>query len=117
MSAIRFGVLLVMMVAGGTTCLAGKSAAADPGQARVSKGKTLYLRHCAGCHGTGGKGDGYKLLGADPANLTSPSIQKRSDSVLLKAIHEGKPNMPSWNLRLSEQDSRDVLAHIRTLAQ
>lgn len=118
MSAIQFALLFVMTaVAGATPFLAYEPLAAEPGQARVSKGKTLYLRHCAGCHGTGGKGDGYKLLGADPANLTSPSTQKKSDSVLLNAIHEGKPNMPAWNLRLSERDSREVLAFIRTLSK
>ena len=34
-----------------------------------------------------------------------------------KTIHEGNPNMPSWKGRLSEQDSRAVLAYIRTLAK
>ncbi len=83
----------------------------------TSKGKTVYDRYCAGCHGAEGKGDGYKLLGADPANLASPATKQKSDAVLLKTIHEGKPGMPSWKLRLSEEDSRDVLAYIRTLAR
>jgi mono/diheme cytochrome c family protein len=91
--------------------------ATDPSQARIEKGKIVFVKHCAGCHGAEGKGDGYKLLGADPANLTSPSIKKKSDSALLKTIHEGNPNMPSWKVRLSEQDSRAVLAYIRTMAK
>ena len=91
--------------------------AADPSQARIEKGKSVFVKHCAGCHGAEGKGDGYKLLGADPANLTSPSIKKKSDSAVLKTIHEGNPNMPSWKVRLSEQDSRAVLAYIRTLSK
>ena len=84
----------------------------------VAGGKTLFVRYCTGCHGPEGGGDGYKFLrGPDPANLTSPSIKKKSDAVLLKTIHEGKPNMPPWNTRLSEKESRDVLAYVRTLGK
>ncbi|HSB44898.1 MAG TPA: cytochrome c [Nitrospira sp.] len=83
----------------------------------VARGKTLFVRNCAGCHGSQGKGDGYRILGADPADLTSPSITKKSDADLLKTIHDGKPNMPAWNVHLSEDQSRDVLAYVRTFAK
>ena len=62
----------------------------------VARGKTLFVRDCAGCHGPQGKGDGYRILGPDPANLTAPSTTKKSDADLLKTIHDGKPNMPAW---------------------
>jgi mono/diheme cytochrome c family protein len=88
---------------------------ADPGEGNAAKGKTLFVRYCTGCHGSGGQGDGYRLLGPDPANLTALTTKKKPDSELLKTIHEGKPNMPAWNLRLSKEDSRDMLAYIRTL--
>jgi mono/diheme cytochrome c family protein len=91
--------------------------AADPSQVRIEKGKTLFVKHCAGCHGAQGKGDGYQLLGPDPANLTASATKKKSDKALLNTIHEGKSIMPSWKVRLSEQDSRDVLAYIRTLSK
>jgi mono/diheme cytochrome c family protein len=83
----------------------------------VAKGEKVFVRHCAGCHGLEGKGDGYLLLGPEPANLTRPTTKKRSDTMLLQTIHEGKPNIPSWKTRLSEEDSRNVLAYIRTLAK
>ena len=84
----------------------------------VARGKTLFARYCTGCHGPEGGGDGYRFSrGPDAANLTSPSIKKKSDAVLLKTIHEGKPNMPPWNTRLSEKESRDVLTYVRTLAK
>ncbi|BFU93216.1 MAG: putative Cytochrome c55x [Nitrospira sp.] len=82
-----------------------------------AKGKRVFAQHCAGCHGTEGKGDGYLLLGPDPANLTRPVTKKKSDAMLLQTIHEGKPNMPSWKARLSDNESRAVLAYIRTLAK
>ena len=84
----------------------------------VARGKTLFIKYCTGCHGPQGGGDGYKFLrGPDPANLRSPSIKKKTDALLLKTIHEGKPNMPPWNVRFSEKESRDVLAYVRTLAK
>ncbi len=82
-----------------------------------STGNMIFARHCAGCHGPEGKGDGYRMLGPDPAHLTRPSTRKKSDAALLQTIHEGKPNMPSWKLRLSEEESQAVLAYIRTLAK
>ena len=116
MIAVYAGLWLILMVGAGQPAVYGQEVA-DSEQARVAKGKKVYVKYCAGCHGAQGKGDGYKLLGADPANLTSPSIKQTSDSALLKTIHEGNPNMPSWKVRLSEQDSRAVLAYIRTLSK
>ena len=84
----------------------------------VAKGKTLFGKYCTGCHGPEGGGDGYKFLrGPDPANLRSPSIRKKSDADLFQTIHEGKPNMPPWNTRLSQKESSDILAYVRTLAK
>lgn len=88
---------------------------AEANQPDASKGRTIFVKYCSGCHGIQGQGDGYRLLGPDPANLVSPSTQERSDEDLLFTIHQGKPNMPAWKYRLSPQDSRDVLAYIRSL--
>ena len=82
---------------------------------QLANGQKVYVKYCAGCHGPEGKGEGYKILGADPTDFTSPSTQEKSDTVLLNTIHEGKSTMPSWKIRLSEQDSQDVLAYIRSL--
>lgn len=91
------------------------NARSQHGSDRMTKGKQIYIKHCAGCHGPEGRGDGYRLLGADPANLTSESIRNKSDATLLKSIHEGKSTMPSWNIRLSQQDAQDVLTYIRLI--
>jgi mono/diheme cytochrome c family protein len=87
------------------------------GEGNVAKGKSLFIKYCAGCHGSKGRGNGYKLLGPDPANLAAPDTKKKSDADLLQTIHTGKPNMPAWNVRLSKEESRDVLAYIRTLTK
>lgn len=89
--------------------------AADSPKTAHAEGKKIFTRYCAGCHGPEGKGDGYLLLGPEPANLTRQETKTQSDVALLQTIHEGKPNMPSWKVRLSEKETRAVLAYIRTL--
>lgn len=89
----------------------------DSPSADYADGKRIFTRYCAGCHGPEGKGDGYLLLGPEPANLAGLATKTKSDMALLQIIHEGKPNMPSWKVRLSENESRAVLTYIRTLAK
>ncbi|HEX5645409.1 MAG TPA: cytochrome c [Nitrospira sp.] len=113
---IMISVMLLVVLGFGQPAGSGQ-AGADSSKVRADKGKRIFVKHCTGCHGVEGKGDGYTLLGADPANLTSPATKKKSDAALLNTIHEGKSSMPSWNVRLSEQDSRDVLTYIRTLSK
>ena len=83
----------------------------------LKKGKMIFVKYCSGCHGPLGQGDGYRILGPSPADLASLASKQQSDTALLRTIHEGKPNMPAWQFRLSKEDSRDVLAYIRTLAE
>ena len=117
--SLRYIVLMALFT-GGT--LLSSMAQADAGPKAMNgdaeRGKTLFVRYCIGCHGPEGGGDGYRLLrGPDPANLTSPSTKKKSDAILLKTIHDGKPNMPPWKVRLSGKESSAVLAYVRTLAE
>ena len=111
--------LLVGLVSGLLFEAVGQGQAESKAQSGdVARGKALFVRHCAGCHGPEGGGDGYRFLrGPDPANLTSPSTSKKSEAELIKTSHDGKPNMPPWKTRLSEIESRDVLAYVQTLAK
>ena len=63
------------------------AAAEQPQTAEEEQGKRIFQRYCAGCHGREGTGEGYRLLGADPANLTSRQTQEKSDEDLLESIH------------------------------
>jgi mono/diheme cytochrome c family protein len=112
----RFGLgwCLGLMLAAG---FCSSAAAEQPHTAQEEQGKRIFQRYCAGCHGREGTGEGYRLLGADPANLTSRQTQEKSDEDLLESIHEGQPGMPAWKDRLSNEDRRRVLAYIRSLAQ
>src|SRR5207245_8634844 len=79
----------------------------------TAKGKAVYVKWCAGCHGDGGAGDGaaaaYML--PRPRNFTSglykirtsASGQLPTDADLERAIDEGLPGsaMPGGKGRLS----------------
>jgi mono/diheme cytochrome c family protein len=85
------------------------------GNARA--GKILFDQHCVTCHGPRGRGDGLEIAGATVADLSSSRTQRKLNVDLLTTIHEGRPGkvMPSWKWRLSGEQSKDVLAYVRTL--
>lgn len=85
------------------------------GNAKV--GKILFKQHCVTCHGPRGRGDGLEIAGATVADLSAPVTQRKLNVDLLTTIHEGRPGkvMPSWGYRLSQEQSGDILAYIRTL--
>ena len=85
----------------------------------LEKGKALYVKHCAVCHGAEGKGDGYTQFDPPVADLTSPDIQKKSDAELWRSVHEGVSNtaMGTWKLVLSDEEIAMVLAYVRSLAR
>jgi len=113
-TAVRTAIFLLTMASPLSFPMAGT--ANSPSELdRETRGKRIYIMHCAGCHGVEGKGDGYKLLGADPTNFKSESVRRTSDAELLKSIHNGKNKMPAWKIRLSEQDAQTVLNYIRSL--
>ena len=82
-------------------------------------GKSLFEEHCVLCHGSGGKGDGLEIAGAEVADLSSAATQRRLNVDLIKTIHDGRPGkvMPSWKARLSTRQLHDVLAYVRTLGK
>src|SRR5438105_10506546 len=91
------------------------------------KGKVVYEKWCAGCHGETGAGDGpaaaYMLprprnfTGAVYKIRTTASGQLPTDADLLRAIDEGLPGsaMPAWKGRLSDAERRAVLGSLETL--
>jgi mono/diheme cytochrome c family protein len=92
------------------------SVPAEPGeQDRFARhGAVAFARHCAGCHGDGGKGDGpaADALTPAPRDLSSARF---SDREMSTALWAGKPgsSMPSW-ADLPPADLRGLVAHLRT---
>lgn len=82
-------------------------------------GKPLYERHCAGCHGVLGKGEGPggRALIPPATDLTGVKSQRKLDAVLANMIEHGKPgtDMAAWKGRLAGREINDVVAYLRTL--
>jgi len=100
--------------------LAGSWAVAQTLPGNLKQGEGLYQQHCVGCHGASGDGLGQdvKDLIVPPANFQALQSRSKTDVELLLAIKQGVLFSPmhGWSDRLSEQQIRDVLSYIRTLA-
>lgn len=74
-------------------------------------GKKLFADNCVRCHLATGKGEGDAKL----IDMTSPAWQASlRDSAIVKTIRAGRgTKMPAFSF--SDQELRDVLAHLRTL--
>jgi mono/diheme cytochrome c family protein len=75
----------------------------------------IYKAKCSACHGFHGAGDTMigKNLRLRP--LSSPEVQNRSDEELFTVISKGKNKMPSFDRKLSPDQIRDLVRHIRSL--
>jgi mono/diheme cytochrome c family protein len=84
----------------------------------LQEGKRLYDEYCRFCHGEQGKGKAYDVT-PPPADLTSPTVQKKSNVELAQTIHEGERGtaMGAWKWTLSEKEKQHVLLYIRWLAR
>ena len=87
-------------------------------EASLAKGKAVYVKECASCHGDKGKGDGtaVKDLEKKPGDMTSTKTQEQSDGALFWKITEGNKPMASYDKTLSEEDRWHVINYLRTLA-
>ncbi len=95
--------------AASNTSLAGPDdhpPAAASAKAQVERGRSLYSRNCAHCHGHDAHGD----EGPDLHDI------KESDVRIRRIINQGiKGEMPKFNSKLSESDVNDLIAYLRSL--
>lgn len=81
-------------------------------------GKKLYARHCASCHGPGGKGDGgMALAGGTPSDLTDETWDYGStDGEIFVSIRDGvSADMLAYKEKLTEKQIWQVVSFIRSL--
>ena len=99
---------------------------AAPSSRDVQLGKELFDRQCATCHGAGGRGDGPSAGGfaTKPADLTDGRLMNPlADDFLVNVIRHGgpaeglAPTMPAFAQFLSEAQTGQVVAYVRSLAQ
>ena len=86
-------------------------------------GKEIFEQMCAGCHGTRGDGGEGHSGGFSPVITTLANkeyMNQVPDEYLILVIKKGGAYMgkiaamPAWETRLSDDDIRRIVAHIRT---
>lgn len=78
------------------------------------RGKLLFERYCAVCHGGNGRGRELTKDYFTP-DLTEAEYVERLDEDIHSVILEGGLNMPAYRDALSEQEARLVVEHLRLL--
>lgn len=99
---------------------------APPAHQSQTDAAALYARHCAVCHGPTGKGDG------PGAGVVRQTLRDFSDPVAMREVDDryyftiiqkggsqlGRSNaMPAWGMKLSDDEIRSLVGHIRGLAR
>ena len=84
----------------------------------------LYLRYCAECHAANGHGSWRAALFLlRPGDLSNPrTLGPLSDEYLFDLIKQGgasfgTPGMPAFGYHLSDEQIRELVRYIRTLAR
>ena len=92
------------------------------------RGRKIYFRACAACHGMRGDGNGPAATGFDPAprNFRRGVYKFRTtvsgvlplDEDLVRTVREGVPGteMPRWKSVLSDSDIEAVVQYIKTFS-
>ena len=106
--------------------LSAAVAGAAPADRHVQAGQAQYAKACAVCHGPAGRGDGPSAAGlaTKPTDLTDGRLlNPLPDGFLINIILNGgpaeglSPAMPPFRGHLSEDQARQVIAYLRTIAQ
>ncbi len=87
---------------------------------QLVRGKEIYTKICASCHGKNGKGDGpaAAVLESKPADFSDPVHSKYySDQGRLHIIKKGVQGTPmvGWEAALNEEKIYTVYAYVRSL--
>lgn len=86
---------------------------------QLTAGEVLFLRHCAGCHGAGARGDGPvgTAMGLRPRNLRQAGLfPEERDPAWINRILHGRA-MPvffqSSQTTVTEREVEEILQHLR----
>lgn len=129
MNAMILRKLLVSAVAAAVPSLALAAAPTPAPKAPAilkgdaAHGEALFRLHCASCHGTSGRGDGFlakSLASPKPTDLRNPSLMlQRGDAELHDTVLQGGEatgrhfTMPAFENQLGVLDAWDLVAFLR----
>jgi mono/diheme cytochrome c family protein len=84
---------------------------------RRTPGEKIWRKRCAGCHGLDARGNAPRYMGNDRADLSDATWYQGGgdDGSLETVIREGVfAEMPA-NEKLTREEMRDLIAHLRLL--
>ena len=82
----------------------------------ISRGRTLFMQYCTGCHGNDGKAKIDVI--ADATDLTEPKLWKSgtSEGEIFRSIRDGAGlNMPPYKNQIRKEDLWHLVNFIRSL--
>jgi mono/diheme cytochrome c family protein len=85
----------------------------------MALGKSMYVRHCSGCHGEKGKGDGEKvknLMNVVPANLALDEVSRETDGEHFYKIKIGRDNLHSFKGRVDDEAIWSIVHYMKTFS-
>jgi mono/diheme cytochrome c family protein len=77
-------------------------------------GATIFKAKCAMCHGPDGSGQTPMGKSMKIRALGSPDVQKQSDAELINVVTNGKNKMLAYKGKLTPEEIKAVVGHIRT---
>ena len=84
----------------------------------INRGKDMFVKNCAKCHGLNGNGYGVVAHGFAtwPRQLwVWHNADSAADTYLYWILENGKGDMPPWGLILSENERWDLINYIKTI--
>lgn len=88
----------------------------------LERGRILFERNCALCHGATGQGDGpitqfWKPEMRRPANLSEARFKTTSDGTIYITISQGYGTMPPLRENLNPRERWDVVNYVKKFSQ
>ena len=101
--------------------LAALGSAANAQQPDLVAGRALFVQRCAVCHGerADGQSNLAKMLNPKPANLLASKLDSAARNQIVRkggASVGRSPVMPNWEAELQEDDLRNVIAYVASIA-
>jgi len=83
----------------------------------AADGAAVYKSKCATCHGADGKGQTPMGKKMGLRDLGSPDVQKQTDKQLYDWTAVGKGKMPGYKDKLTDEEIKALVAHMRAFAK
>jgi mono/diheme cytochrome c family protein len=101
----------------GVLCAGGSVLGCEPrDQTPLGRGRRIFQRTCAGCHGPDGRGGQRLGLVRPPRDLTRVEFHAQvTDEQLRQVIRTGKGQMPAFGGLMGDEDLSHVITYIRSL--